>query len=165
MAPTPPLSTIYTGPTIPPAYDPRWPSFTNLTPAQIAVFQSFPEDLIKYLGQMRWQYEIRAFPASMNPQPNPYITIGGIPIYTLPNNLTLITALAVDAGLNPGDTYNFTVGGVVYNLTAAQAVGLFNGVRSYIQQCRDVEATCINGINAKTITSRAQIDAALAALN
>ncbi len=35
--------TIYTGPDLPITYDPDWQYFTNLTAAQIAAFQAFPE--------------------------------------------------------------------------------------------------------------------------
>ncbi len=41
--PSPQKPTIYSGPAVPAAYDPDWQYFTNLTPVQIAVFQSFPE--------------------------------------------------------------------------------------------------------------------------
>jgi hypothetical protein len=41
--PSPQKPTIYTGPTIPAVYNPDWQYFTNLTSAQIAAFQAFPE--------------------------------------------------------------------------------------------------------------------------
>ncbi len=41
--PYPQKPTIYTGPDVPTAYNPNWQYFTNLTPAQIAAFQAFPE--------------------------------------------------------------------------------------------------------------------------
>lgn len=41
--PSPQPNRIYSGPEVPTAYDPNWQLFTNLTPNQIAWFQSQPE--------------------------------------------------------------------------------------------------------------------------
>lgn len=41
--PSPQPSLVYGGPAVPTAYDPNWQYFINLTPAQVAWFQSQPE--------------------------------------------------------------------------------------------------------------------------
>lgn len=155
---------LYDNPAIPTVWDPNWPNYVDLTTAQVAAFEAFPQDLIRYAGTIRWYYEIRSFPQSSS-MPNPYITVAGITVVTNTDNLTKITALALDAQLNNADTYSITVNGTVFNLNATQAIALFNGVRAYVQQCRNIEAQMINGINANTITSRSQIDTAFAVLN
>lgn len=153
------------GTAIPTVYDGSWRSYTDLTKDQIAAFQAFPQDLLKYNAGQRWLYEIRAFPSTMVPQPNPYILVNGIPIFTSPpSNVAWINGLATDAQNNPGKTFNYTAQSVVYVLTSDQAIGLFAGLRAYIQQCRDIEASNINGINAGTITLQSQIDQAFAVL-
>lgn len=43
---------------IPKKFDPLWQSYTDLSNDQIAAFQGFPEDLIKYARLKRWQKEI-----------------------------------------------------------------------------------------------------------
>lgn len=162
----------YGGPAIPTTWDPSWNSFTNLTPAQIAAFQAFPQDLTLYTSSQRWQFENRMFAANRVPLPNNYVTIGGVPVYPSADNIGKITAMALDAQMNAADSYTFTVSAppptvglaTVYTLTAAQAIALFSGVRAYVQQCRDIEGQLVNGINGGTITSRAQIDAAFAGL-
>lgn len=40
---------------LPTAYDPNWPTYVNLTPAQIVAFQKFPQDLLRYAAQRRWE--------------------------------------------------------------------------------------------------------------
>lgn len=41
--PSPQKPTMYSGPDVPTTYDPDWQHFTNLTPGQIAWFQTQPE--------------------------------------------------------------------------------------------------------------------------
>jgi hypothetical protein len=56
--------TIYSGPSVPIAYDPNWQFFTNLTPAQIAWFQAQPE----------WQNFLQYFALS------PTTATAGVPV-------------------------------------------------------------------------------------
>ena len=52
-------SVLYTGPAVPISYDAAWQTYTNLTKAQIASFQAFPQDLTKYLAHRRWQATVK----------------------------------------------------------------------------------------------------------
>ena len=43
---------------LPTTYDPAWQTYTNLTQAQIAAFAHFPQDLLIYAHQRRWEAQI-----------------------------------------------------------------------------------------------------------
>jgi len=157
---------LYTGPAVPATYDPTWQGYTNLTPAQIAAFQAMPQDLIKYAGQRRWQKEIGSTVQGVSYLSQSYITVGGIQVTTNDGDLIRLLGLNEWAKANPNGTTSFTDNGVAVSITAAQAAALFAAVMAFIQACRQAEATLIAGINATppTVTSRAQVDAAFAAI-
>jgi hypothetical protein len=143
---------------LPTVYDPGWQVFNNLTPQQITAFQSFPQDLTAYASTKRWHKEIANNTAG-------FITVNNIPVDMSESNRALLLGLAraADRNIN-GGTFSFTDNGVGITLTAAQGISLVDAVMSYIQTCRTTEKTMLDGINAKTITTRAQIDTAFAAI-
>ncbi len=155
---SPPGSNANDG-TLPAAYDPNWPIYQNLTSQQILTFQSFPQDLKMYASTARWHKEIANATSG-------FIIVSGVPIDMSEANRALLLGLAraADRNIN-GGTFSFTDNGVGITLTAAQGIALVDVVMSYIQTCRTAEKTMLDGINAKTITTRTQIDAAFAAIS
>jgi hypothetical protein len=152
---------------IPTQWIPNWYAFTNLTDDQITAYEAFPQDLVSYTSTVRNYYQARAFPQNMSPMPNPYITVNTVPIYPNDRVRGQLIQIALSVMRAPTALYNLTINGTVYHLTSAQAAGLLDGLNSYDNQARTIEANTINGINATppTITTRAQIDAAFAVLN
>lgn len=136
----------YTGPSIPTAYDPGWQTYTNLTQEQIAAFQSFPEDLLKYLALKRWQKGISG------------TTWRGITIDTQDADISLITTMAMAATRDPTGKFSFTQNGMAYSLTAAEVLNLFDTVNASYQNLRNAEAQLIKDIHDKKVTTRSHID-------
>lgn len=140
---------------LPSAYDPTWQGYSNLTPAQQAWFRSQPQWLTYYVGYKRWTKEISG------------ITVNGLPIDTTDPSRSLIDGLGLramrDQTSNPSATYTFTLRGKVVQLNVAQALGLFDAVSGFIQACRAAEGNMLGQIGS-TVTSEAQIDAALSAI-
>jgi hypothetical protein len=132
---TPPPPTIYTGPAVPTAYNPNWGRFKNLTEAQVAWFQSQPEDLTKYAHVARWQLHQKCFGASV----------------------------ALVKGLQPpyDDASTPVATPDIASLHAAVTAQITDSAKQ-IEASYATLAAVNAGISAKTITSRAQIDAALA---
>lgn len=147
---------IYTGPAIPTTYDPLWPSYTNLTPAQILSFQSFPQDLIKYLMTRRWLAETSG------------ITVGGIKLNTQLSDQQKIAALkqGFDNGAITGSVSFFDASGNVQSVNSATATALYNSIVSFVQSTYSTAATLQSGVNANpaTVTTRKAIDAAYAVI-
>src|SRR5690242_10426132 len=90
---------------LPTVYDPNWQRYTDLSPAQIAAFQAFPQDLAKYIALRRWQTEIcSALPATGKPNyitlPNDGSAVAGIQLVTDADSQRKIAALkqALDNG-------------------------------------------------------------------
>jgi len=144
----------YTGPATPVTYDPAWQTYTNLSPTQIAIFQAFPQDLVKYARNKRWQVEISNL--------------------TLPNGIQLdmsdtsqrkIAGLkqAFDNGALTG-TVPFVAMDGVHQVDAAAVTAVYDACVARVQGTYTVLATLLAGINAtpQTITTRAQVDAAFA---
>lgn len=86
-----PLPTIYTGSAVPQTYNPNWRLFTNLTPAQTAAFQAFPQDLGRYMLWRMHQLKIRFDPIS------PQVAVLAKAIFATPATIT--TQAQVDAAL------------------------------------------------------------------
>jgi hypothetical protein len=148
----------YAGPAVPTSYDPSWQLFVNLTPAQIAAFQAFPQDLTKYVGIRRWQTEIAG------------ITLPtGVRLATDQTSQSKIAALkqAIDNGtVNSTGVFPFLALDGVHQLSAADITVLYGFVVRYVQATYVVAASLLAGVNAipQTITTRAQVDAAFAAI-
>lgn len=86
-----PLPTTYVGSAVPQTYSPNWRLFTNLTPAQTAAFQAFPQDLGRYMLWRMHQLKIRVDPSS------PHIAALAKAIFATPPTIT--TQAQVDAAL------------------------------------------------------------------
>lgn len=141
---------LYTGPSIPVVYDPTWQGFTNLTQAQIAAFQSFPEAIKDYARYLRWTKEISEL--------------------TLPNGMVLLMddisqrkiaglKQAFDNGALTG-TIPFVAFNGVYQVTAADVTNIFNACVARVQATYAALAFVIAQIAAtpQGITTRSQVD-------
>lgn len=150
---TPSVGKQYSGPPIPVTYDPLWTLFTNLTPEQVAAFQSFPQDLLKYAKPRRWLAETSG------------LTLNGIPIATQDRDQQKIAMLkqALDDGVLTGNIQFFDGAGNVQVMTPAQVTAMYTAVVKFVEATYDTAATVVAGIKAGTITTRKQIDAAYAA--
>jgi hypothetical protein len=162
---------------IPTTYDPNWAFYNDpkLTPAQIAAFQAFPQDLTKYTGTRRWQKEICSTVPGVSYLTASFITIpssasadiAGLQITTDLVSQQKIAAVkqAFDNGTLTGTMPFLAVNGV-RNLSAADITALYGYVVRYVQATYVTAATLLAGINAspQTITTRAQVDAAFAAI-
>lgn len=144
---------------LPLVYDPKWPTFTDLAPQQIAKYQSFEEDLIKYARAMRWRKE--------------HSQDGKTAKITLPNGVEVamddvsrmrINGLkqAFDAGAVKKITF-FAVNGP-QPMDAKAFDKLYGWVIRYEQATFTMCAKLLDDITAEppTVTSRAEIDAAYA---
>lgn len=140
---------------LPTVYDPAWMRFTNLTPAQIVAFQGFPQDLLLYASTRRWLAEISG------------TTVSGIPLNTQDRDQAKVSQLkqAFDAGVIAGGTVSFSdATGNIQTVNAATATALYAAIVAFVQSTYTTYANLFAGINAKTITTRKQIDAAYAAI-
>jgi hypothetical protein len=161
---------------IPTVYDPKWPSYIDLSPAQIAAFQAFPQDLTNYVGNLRWWWEISSVPSDGSAGTTPYITIpaghgtiSGMQVMTDDRSKQLLAGLkqALDAGVLtvPPGGFPFITGNGVYMLSAQDVTNLSGFVARWVQASFMTAATLLAGINAipQTITTRAQVVAAFKA--
>jgi hypothetical protein len=141
---------------LPTTYDPTWQNYINLTPAQVVAFQSFPQDLLRYLQTRRWLAEISG------------ITINNIPLTTQYTDQAKIAQLkqAFDNGAITGPVSFFDAQNNIRQVNATAATVIYNAMVTFVQSVYTTAATLQNGINATppTITTRAQIDAAIAAI-
>lgn len=149
---------IYSGPSVPTTYDPQWIFFTNLTPTQVLAFQAFPQELAKYVGTKRWLTEIAAItlPSGIN-----------IDMNALSQQKIAALKQAIDNGtiVVPVGGFPFIALDGVHMLSAADITNLYTSVVHAVQATYSVAADLIAQINATTITTRAQIDAAFAAIS
>jgi hypothetical protein len=159
----PPPPKLYTGPTVPIAYDPAWQTYTNLTPAQIAAFQAFPQDLLKYASSRRWLAETSVLPVT--------VTLLGVPtvlqIDTSDRGQARIDKLSRKWAANATATTTFVdATGTPYALNAAAIIAIDNAVTNLIEVLFTAYGQLMAGINAATptITKRSQIDAAYATI-
>jgi hypothetical protein len=143
---------------LPTVYDPQWPVYTDLSPAQIDAFQSFPEDLSKYATQRRWMAELTGTSVTLSPA----VTI---PLDTSDRSKILIMGIrqALDDGLLTQAQFK-DVSGTVRMLDATGIKAVQGAVLGFVNALFVAEATLLAGITATppTITSRSQIDAAYA---
>lgn len=164
-----PLNTIYQSPpnsggndgALPAIYVQNWQFFTNLTPAQILAFQSFPQDLTKYAAMRRWQAEVLAnLPVT--------VTLQGTPT-VLQIDMTDRGQSRIDKLARKGATVTATVmfldaTGTMFQLGIPAIAAIDMAVANFIEQLFTTLNTIVAGINAApaTITTRKQIDAAIA---
>jgi hypothetical protein len=154
---------LYAGPDVPVAYDPTWQSFTNLTPAQILVFQSFPQDLNFYIRHKRWTTEISAVTLPVSAA-NP--SISGLVLDTNTESISKIAELkqALDNGTIPASTIiPFSAVNAVANLSAADVTALYKYLVQYVLGTYAISAALLAQVNAtpQSLTTRAAVDAAM----
>jgi hypothetical protein len=161
---------------IPTVYDPAWPTYVDLGPAQILAFQAFPQDLTNYVGNLRWWWEISSVPSDGSGPATSYLTIpaghgtiSGMQVQTDDRSKQLLAGLkqALDAGVLtiPPGGFPFIARNGVYLLSAQDVTNLSGFVARWVQNTFMAAATLLQGINAipQTITTRAQVVAAFKA--
>lgn len=153
----------YTGPAVPTAYEASWQTYTNLTQPQIAAFQAFPADLVKYASFKRWAKEVSPLTISDNAN----ATVNGVVLDMGSESQRYMSDAkqAFDNGTLTGSiSFNAKDGAHTFN--AADIASIYAAKTERIQETRTALGTLVVGINAAppTITSRAQIDAAFAVL-
>lgn len=135
---------------LPTTWDADWQVFTNLTTPQIAAFQGMPQDLLFYAAHRRWVKEISG------------TTVKGIPVGTQDRDQAKISQLkqAFDAGALSGVVAFNDAAGKTQMLDADGVTALYYAIISFVQKTYSAFASLKSGIAAKTISSRAQVDAA-----
>lgn len=155
---------LYTGPTVPTAYDPTWQTYTNLTQAQKVAFQSFPQALQIYALIRRGLAESSTLPASIA------LTSGAQPIaVTLTasaNDKADLLGLVSDynSGLLTGTMSFVDASNTVRTIDSTGATALYAAVSGFVKALWQAATTLMAGINASppTVTTRAAIDAVYA---
>ena len=139
-----PIKRPYKGPAVPTAYEANWSLYTNLTPAQEAWFQSQPVDLAKY-AKTQQQLVGTA----------PLVHSSGITVHGMVDGTGTVSSLRM----------SLAVGKDISAVASTDVAAAHAAFVARWKATQAVEATAITGINAKppTVTSRAQIDAALTA--
>ena len=147
----------YTGPTIPTAYDSNWQMFNNLTKAQVQWFQSQMQWLIYYAKQ-RTQNAVLT---------GTNITISGktIPLRSDRDSVQIAMSMrqAIDEGLISSASF-FDGNEKPQTLDAASYKAAHKALVGFISAITNLGVSLVNDINAGTVTSMAQIDAAIAAI-
>jgi hypothetical protein len=91
------------------------------------------------------------------------LVYNGIPINTDHASQLHVSTLAQYAATLPkGNAINFTQDSVAYPITAGDAINIFNQMGGLVQQARTIEAQCYAAIDAGTMTTYDQVDAAFA---
>jgi hypothetical protein len=92
------------------------------------------------------------------------LVYNGISINTDHASQAHVSTLAQYAATLPkGNVINFTQDSVAYSITAGDAINIFNQIGALIQQARTIEANCYAAIDAGTMTTYDQVDAAFIA--
>jgi hypothetical protein len=154
---------------IPAVYDPMWQTYTDLSPTQILAFQGFPQDLAKYIAQVRWQWEIAASWAQGPSTPGITLpanigAISGIQLMVDDRSKQLLAGLR--QGLDTGDIvpgpngFPFIAVNGVFMLQAADIKTLVGYVFRWVQASFATAAQALAAVNAnpQAITTRAQVD-------
>jgi hypothetical protein len=142
---------------LPTTYDINWPFYTNLTPDQVTAFQAFPQDLSAYCRTVRWNTENGAG-----------ITSAGIPVMTTDRDQTKIAQIQTGFLVTPSANivqFHDAQGGV-HALGQPQIKIMFTNIVTFVEKTFTTSQQTIAAINATppTITTRAQVDAAFAAI-
>lgn len=155
---------LYTGPAVPTTYDPLWPTYTNLTPAQKLIFQSMPQALVVYSAQQCAAAIAVGISAT-------FVPVAGQQAITVTLNtdvLSLVNAAGMRQGLDDNliTGASFMLNGVPLTLDAAGIKTVHQTLVGYILTIHETETSIYAAVNAQTptITTRKQIDAAIAAV-
>lgn len=110
-------------------------------------------DLIAHAAQKRWEKEVRG------------ITLSGLVIYTDDRSKIMISGARVAAEADPNFTTQWKgADGTFVTLDAAMIVAISNAVSTHVSNCFALEAQVLAQIEAGTITTAAEIDAAILAM-
>jgi hypothetical protein len=109
-------------------------------------------DLMSYAKDARWRKEIGG------------INIGGVPIATDDRSKLMITGARIKADSDTQWSTEWAgADGATYTVTAPMMIAISNAVSDHVDHCFAVYATVKTAIDAGTITTNDQIDAAFAA--
>lgn len=114
-----------------------------------------PADLIGYAALQRWTRETGG------------ITVSGLPIATDDRSKTLIIGARIQAGADSTYVAKWVAtDGSIHDLPASAIIAVSNAVAAHVSACFAAFKDVADAINASppTITSKAQIDAAFAAV-
>jgi hypothetical protein len=118
-----------------------------------SVFVPSIPGLSAYAAGARYQKEIAG------------ITVGGVAIATDDRSKQLIDSIRMAAQTDPNFTTQFVSGTTVTPMTGPTVIAVSNAVSSYVASTFSVLATTLAGINGSTITTKAQVDSAFAAIS
>jgi hypothetical protein len=109
-------------------------------------------DLLAYAKEARWRKEVGG------------INVGGVPIATDDRSKLMITGARIKADSNAQWSTEWAgADGLTYTVTAPLMIAISDAVSDHVDHCFAVYATVKSAIEAGTITTNAQIDAAFAA--
>jgi hypothetical protein len=109
-------------------------------------------DLASYARQVSWRKRVDGLP------------INGLHVATDPDSLTLISGMESLARVQPERLFNFDTAVGPIQMTAEQAIEFAIEVATIVQATFDLRAEVLAGIDAGTITTTEEIDAAFADL-
>ncbi len=107
-------------------------------------------DLIGYAANVRWRKEVGG------------ISVGGIPVATDDRSKLLIASARIKADSNPEFTTKWKTGSGFILLDAATIIALSDAVLAHVDACFETEGEVLAAIDAGTITTRDDVDAAFA---
>lgn len=110
------------------------------------------DDLIAYAADARWRKEVGG------------IAVSGVPVATDDRSKQMIIGARLAADADPDWTSQWVgADGAIYSIDAATIIAISNAVQAHVNACFATFASVKAEIDAGTITTTAQIDAAFAA--
>lgn len=110
-----------------------------------------PDELIAYTAQKRWEKEVGG------------TELSGLAVHTDDRSKALIMGARIAAEADPDFTTDWkTADGSFVTIDAATIISVSNAVLAHVAACFAIEAQVIAAIEAETITTTAEIDAAFA---
>ena len=110
-----------------------------------------PVDLLRYAAEKRWQKETGG------------ISLGGIPIATDDRSKLMMMGARIKASESPEFTTPWVgADGLIYPVDAATIVAISDAVLAHVAACFNIFETLKAGVDAGTVTTVAQVDAAFA---
>ena len=142
---------------IPTVYDPDWGTYTDLSPAQIAAFQAFPQDLMDYASVQRWQAEFSGTAVTYNSVL--------IPLTTDDRSKALVIGMrqAVDDALVTSVSF-IDASGNSHTLDVNGVKAVHGAIMTFVQTLFAAQVGVNAAITGATITKRSQIDAIYASI-
>lgn len=119
--------------------------------SEVVAFLDPEPNLYEYAAQRRWEKEVGG------------VEVGGITVMTDDRSKTLIAGARMGADNDPSFTAQFKpAGGSFMEIDAVTIAAISDAVLAHTQACFAIEASVVSSIDAGTITSTAEIDAAFA---